>query len=73
MSGRRKRSAHPEFSARKINFDKYTEEYKVKERNGRTIVVGRFKVKKVLIANPKSESEFEAIYFEIECDSKTYP
>jgi len=40
------RSNDTEFSARKIIYDKYTGEYKVKERNGRVVIVGKFKIKK---------------------------
>ncbi|MBR4628571.1 MAG: hypothetical protein IKO47_12930 [Ruminococcus sp.] len=67
------RHSDPEFSARKIIHDDYNGEYKVRERNGRVVVVGKFQIKKVLVVNPRSESEFAAMYFEIEVDAKKYP
>lgn len=62
----------PEFSARKLIYDKYTGEVKVKERNGRVVIVGKFKIIKMLVVNPKSSTEFEAVYFEIEYEGNVY-
>ncbi|SFW45076.1 hypothetical protein SAMN02910280_2624 [Ruminococcus flavefaciens] len=62
----------PEFSARKLIYDKYTGEFKVKERDGRVVIVGKFKIIKMLVVNPKSSTEFEAVYFEIEYEGNIY-
>lgn len=66
------RSYDTEFSARKLVYDKYSGEYRVKERNGRIVIVGKFKIKNVLVVNPKSSTEFEAIYFELEYEGNVY-
>ncbi|MBO4414753.1 MAG: hypothetical protein J5824_02085 [Lachnospiraceae bacterium] len=66
------RSNEPEFFARKFIYDKYSGEVKVKERDGRIVIVGKFKIKKVLVVNPKSSTEFEAIYFEMEYEGNVY-
>lgn len=67
------RSNEPEFSARKIIYDKYTGEVKVKERNGRVVIVGKFKVKEELVVDPQSSTKFGALYGEIEYEDQIYP
>jgi len=65
-------SREPEFSARRLILDQFTGEYKVKERDGRIVVVGKFKITDELIIKPLRPNVFEGLNFEIEYDGEKY-
>lgn len=67
------RNEKKDFSPREIFQDKYTRERKVKERNGREIIIGNFELVAPLFVNPKGPTNFDAFYVEMTYEGKTYP
>lgn len=67
------RNEKKDFSPRKIFQDKYTRERKVKERNGREIIIGDFDLVAPLFVNPRGPTTFAAFYVEMIYEGKTYP
>lgn len=62
-----------DFSPRKIFQDKFTKEWKVKERDQRVIVIGKIDLHAPLIVNPTSVTNFAAFYCKMKYNDETYP
>ena len=67
------RNEKKDFSPRKIYQDKYTREWRAKERNGREIIVGVFDLDTPLFVNPRGPTTFDTFYVEMEHEGKKYP
>lgn len=61
------------FKPRKIYRDEYTDIITVRERNGREIAVGDFKIKAPFIVNPKGNEEFDVFCCTINENGKDHP
>ena len=58
-----------ELSPRKIEQNKWTKEWILKERdNGREIVIGKFSFEDVMIINPTTPTNYDAICFNVNCE-----
>ena len=67
------RNEKKDFSPRKIFQDKYTREWKAKERTDREVVIGNFELVAPLFVNPRGPTIFNAFYVEMIYEEKTYP
>ena len=59
--------------SRKIYCNSYTQEWCCEERNGRNVIIGRFKIKSCLIVNPQPDDTYDALYCILEDENGQHP